>query len=262
VAALAPLVEFAGVSLEVGGRRFLDRVDLALGRGETLVVAGPPGSGKSFVLRLILGLPGMQRADQVRLWGEVRFEGESVFALSAGRLQQVRRRLGAIMRGGGLIDNMDLRRNITLPLYYHQSEVLRAERIEARCTQLMAGLGIAQLDRPGRRPVTLNQEERLCVSLARALIGEPALLLADDPTAGLDAGAAARLLDHFWAPPGRDGGFPLTRLIAAASLAPYLGREARFALLREGRLEVLGDRRAVLESGDPWVRRERECLAL
>ena len=237
------------VALKMGDARLLHEVNLDLQAGETGVVIGETGSGKSSLLRLVLGLPGIQREDQVRIRGEVLVEGVSVFELSSGELQDLRRKIGLVKGDGGLIENMDVRRNVALPLAYHAS-AMRGDQIESRCEAVLADLGIADLGRSGKRPVALNQEERAYVSLARARIVEPTILLADDPTLGLGVGASERLVGHLC------GGGQMTRLITTSWLPPYIDRADRFYLLEDGRILPLG---GVAELGAceyPWVRDE------
>ena len=136
------------VALKMGDARLLHEVNLDLQAGETGVVIGETGSGKSSLLRLVLGLPGIQREDQVRIRGEVLVEGVSVFELSSGELQDLRRKIGLVKGDGGLIENMDVRRNVALPLAYHAS-AMRGDQIESRCEAVLADLGIADLAGPG-----------------------------------------------------------------------------------------------------------------
>ena len=256
----SPLVIFEQLSLWVGERCFLQEIDLVVEEGKTLVVAGEPGSGKSFFLRLALGLPGMGRADEVRYQGDVTVDGFSALEGEIGLLQQWRRQVGALLRSGGLIDNMDVRRNITLPLYYHFSDIMSPQQIEGRCSTLMAALDIEYLDQPGLRPTGLNSEERIYVALARALINEPCVLLADDPAAGLGPEATARLLPRlFYRPEFEDGiavhqrtSHPVTRLITTTDIGDYLDKGDCFAVLEDRRLRMLGDREAVSPGGDSW----------
>ena len=237
------------VGLKVGDAHLLSGVNLDLRAGEMGVVIGETGSGKSSLLRLVLGLPGVQREDRVRIWGEVLVEGVSAFDLSSGELQDLRRKIGLVKGDGGLIENMDVRRNITLPLVYHAS-AMHGGQINARCEAVLSDLGIAHLGRSGRRPVALNLEERAYVSLARARIVEPTILLADDPTLGLGVGASERLLGHLC------GGGPMTRLITTSWLLPYIDRADRFYLLEDGRVLPLGRGAELEECEHPWVRAE------
>lgn len=248
-------IELIDVSLEVEGQRFLAGVNLHIPAGQVVAVCGAAGSGKSFIPRLLQGLPGMQKEDRVRLWGDVLVDGESVFDLGEGPLRQLRRRMGVVMREGGLIDNMDIAHNITLPLAYHEGGDWGGEYIEARCQEVVTRLGISHLLEPGLRPVALNREEKLLVALARAQVVAPNLLLADDPINGLSEAVARRFVAQFCqCPAGR-----CTRLVAASRIGPLLGCVERFLLLDAGNMIELGDAEAVHRSPHPWVRAELGC---
>lgn len=256
-------VELRQVSLEVDGKLFLDQADLVVSAGESVVIAGLPGSGKSFVPRIILGLPGMDN-DQVTLQGDVLVAGSSVPALSNQDLQALRRRIGTVMRNGGLIENRDIRTNIVLPLTYHYHDVLGPDDIQARCDAVLDDLLLAHLGTPGIRPVALTQQERRYASLARALVCEPFLLLLDEPCAGLSPGPANRLCRHVFSyEPGFAPSLPehvgrhaggLTRIVTTVDLGHYLDFADRFILLHDGSLTDLGDRANLLDSTDPRVR--------
>ena len=257
-----PVIVFDKVSLFVDGRRFLDRADLVVYEGESLVVAGPTGCGKSFVLRLVLGLPGMTR-DSVRVEGDVVVDGCSILSASLPAVQRLRRRMGSVLSGGGLIENMDVRRNIALPLNYHYRDVLGAAEIDARCDAILGDMELEELALPGRRPVSLNRMERIYVALARALVNQPHILLLDEPTTGLSPVARQRLArfcfyyrPEFSTAPTMEevSDKPLTRIVATVDLERYLDFGHRFAVLADGKIQVVGDREAVLASADPNVR--------
>jgi ABC-type transporter Mla maintaining outer membrane lipid asymmetry ATPase subunit MlaF len=258
-----PVIIFDKVSLYVEGRRFLDRADLVVSEGESLVVAGPPGCGKSFVLRLVLGLPGMAR-DSVRVEGDVIVDGHSIFAETLPAVQRLRSHMGSVLSGGGLIENMDVRKNITLPLNYHCRNIMGAGEIDARCDAILGDMGMEDLALPGRRPVSLNRMERMYVALARALVNQPDILLVDEPTMGISPAAAERLArfcfyyrPEFSSTPKaveEVSSRPMTRVVTTVDLKRYLDFGLRFAVLVDGKIEELGDREAVLGSGDPKVR--------
>jgi ABC-type transporter Mla maintaining outer membrane lipid asymmetry ATPase subunit MlaF len=256
-------VELKQVRLEVEGKCYLDGVDLTVAAGESVVIAGMPGCGKSFIPRLLLGLPGMEN-EQVNVAGDIIVAGDNVMALSNQDLQAFRRRVGSVMRDGGLIENMDMRANITLPLTYHYRDVLGPDDIQARCDAVLGDLQLAHLGIGGIRPVAVNREERIYVSLARAMVCEPFLLLLDEPCAGLGPGPASRMCrclfsyqPAFTPPlpvPDHDQQTHLTRIATTVDLGRYLDFADRFLLMWDGELEDLGDRTAVLDSADPRVR--------
>ncbi|MFC1525259.1 ATP-binding cassette domain-containing protein [Candidatus Latescibacterota bacterium] len=257
-----PLIRFDHVSLRVDGRTFLRQVSLSVQEGETLVVAGLPGCGKSFILRLILGLPGTGLSDSVAVEGQVLAEGESVLDMPAPVLQQWRCRTSSVMRGGGLIENMDVRRNILLPLLYHCRDFMEPAEIDARCDRLLDELGIGELDVRGLRPVSLNREQRVYVSLARALIVEPRVLLMDDPVEGLSPERARRLKSfclEYSSSASSPGRGPVTRVVTTNDLSRYLDHGNRFAVLSGGCLEDIGDRAAAQTSTDERVQELMTC---
>ena len=265
MASSAPVV-YENVSLQVESRWFLRNVTFAVESGESLVVAGIPGSGKSFILRLILGLPGSGLHESIRVSGRVLAAGESVLEMTNADLNRWRRQVGNVMRDGGLIENMDIRSNIELPLNYHCRDVMSETQIGARCDELLADLGIGDLGVPGRRPVTLNREQRIYVSLARALISGPELLLMYDPTAGLSPMSAQRLKVHCyeyqprWSQGDRDAA-PMTRITTTNDLGRYLDAGDRFAVLDGGDVRIVGDRQAVEASTDERVKELLACGA-
>jgi len=179
----------------------------------------------------------------------VEVAGRPIFDLDQRQLQELRRQVGVVKGGGGLIENMDVRRNICLPLAYHASHI-SGDDINRRCVEIMNRLDIAHLAGLGRRPVTLNAEERAYVSLARALMIEPIVLLADDATLGMGEEMAQRFIAHLFTGRG------LPRLIVTTRLLPYINRGDRFYLLEEGTIIPLGDRQEVLGCDHPWIRAE------
>ena len=255
------IIRFEKLSLEMQGHVYLRDADLTIYEGESLVVAGLPGSGKSFVLRLILGLPGADD-DEVHLEGDVTVNGQSVLQMPLADLQRLRRRMGSVMRDGGLIENMDIRSNVSLPLNYHHRGIMSVAEIEGRCDDLMRDLDLLELGASGIRPVSINREQRLYVSLARAFINEPFVLLMDDPAAGLSPGSAYRLKRFFFhyepefpTHPSNQvrTGRPLTRVATTSDLGRYLDFGDRFVVLSDQKLRVIGDRQAIAASTEQEV---------
>jgi ABC-type transporter Mla maintaining outer membrane lipid asymmetry ATPase subunit MlaF len=163
----------------------LERIDFAIAPGEAVALIGPAGSGKSTALGLVLGAC---RASN----GEVLVLGHDPAVLSLPELTNLRTRVGYLAQQGTLLSNLSLLDNLALPLRYHRD----AGEAEARAA-MTAACELVDLeldDLPRVQPALASLEMRQLVAMAKALVLEPAILLIDEPTAGL-AGNAAR---EFW----------------------------------------------------------------
>ena len=171
-----------GVCRGYGGREVLKDFSLALEAGSFEALMGPSGSGKSTFLHLAAGL---LAADA----GEILIGGEDVVRMGDGAATKFRRRhLGVVFQAFNLLNEKTVRENILLPLK------LDGRRVDiARFASLTERLGIAGL--LDRRPEELSGGEQQRVAVARALIAEPDVVLADEPTGNLDAKAAKGLCE-------------------------------------------------------------------
>lgn len=180
-----PLLELRGVERRYGAfRPALGALDLAVARGDFLVVQGPGGCGKSVLLRLMAGLEPPSA-------GSVRIAGEDLAALRPRARAQLRRSIGYLPAGAGLLLQRSVLQNVALAPWVAGND--RDEGIR-RARAALALVGI-DADRQGDLPVgQLPVGERQCVALARALANRPALLLLDDLAAPLDGARADRVL--------------------------------------------------------------------
>ena len=177
------MLQIDGLCVRFGDRRVLDGVSLTLGAGESIAVVGPSGTGKSTLLRSILGA---QRPDA----GSITVAGRQVAGLREKPLRALRaEHLGMVFQHGELIGELDAVENVALPLFLRGVEAASA-RASAR--ELLLQLGVPLEGVPAER---MSGGERQRTALARALIGKPSVVLADEPTGALDAGTRDEVAD-------------------------------------------------------------------
>jgi putative ABC transport system ATP-binding protein len=208
----------------LGGERVraLAGVDLEVGAGELVVVAGPSGSGKSTLLHLLGTLDAPDS-------GRVRIEGRDVAALSEReRTLLRRRRLGFVFQAFHLVPVLTALENVEMPLVV-DGVAPRERRRRATAALERVGLGA----RLGHRPDRLSGGERQRVAVARALVHRPGAVLADEPTGNLDSDNARRVFDLL-AELGREEG---AAIVVSTHDPVLVERAARVVRLRDGRVE-------------------------
>ena len=171
-----PAVAVESLQKTFGTQRVLKGVTLSVSRGETLAVLGRSGTGKSVLLRLIIGL---ETPDS----GSIRINGQQIVGLSLDGICEIRKKMGFLFQQAALYDSLTIAQNVAFPLERHRGEMSRSERGD-RVEQLLAEVGMeGDLD---KMPSDISGGMKKRVGLARALALEPEILLLDEPTAGLD----------------------------------------------------------------------------
>ncbi len=166
--------------------RAVDEVDLDVGSGETVAVMGPSGCGKSTLLHL---LGGLDRASDGELW----LDGQRIDQLGERALARLRRdKIGFIFQAFHLMDELTAAENVELPALLAGRSARSARR---RAAELLDRVGLA--DRAGHLPSQLSGGQRQRAAIARALVSNPQLVLADEPTGNLDSQATVEVLRMF-----------------------------------------------------------------
>lgn len=259
--AAPPVVEFRDVSISFAGRAVLEDVSFAIAPGETRILLGPAGVGKSVLLKLVNGL---LRPDS----GSIRIFGEDIARMSEESLFPIRTRTGMVFQESALFDSLTVRDNVAYQLI---QELVPGEEIDTRVREALRFVGLEQTFE--LFPASLSGGMRRRVAIARALIHQPELLLYDSPTGGLDPVTSTtiielivkqrdvyrtpsllvthRLQDAFTMCTHRFDA-ETERMVALPEGETDLG--TTFLMLNEGRLIFDGSLRELVTSGDAYVR--------
>jgi len=171
-----PLVEVQGLGVRFGKQQVLRDISLSIARGQTLVLLGESGCGKTVLLKTIIGLV---RPTQ----GRIVYDGRDLAALNETELTALRTRFGYVFQQAALFDSMTIADNVSFPLRQH-SKLDEAER-RRQVMQRLAEVGLPDTV-AFKKPAELSGGMRKRVGLARALAMNPEIMLYDEPTTGLD----------------------------------------------------------------------------
>ena len=237
-----PIISIRGLRNQFGAQVVHDGLDLDVRRGEILGVVGGSGSGKSVLLRSILGL----RRPQA---GEIRVQGVDSLSSDPGDRLKIERNTGVLFQNGALFSSLTVGENVEVPLKEHHSELPDSWRYELALLKVkLAGL---PADAIAKLPAQLSGGMRKRAGLARALALDPELLFLDEPTAGLDPiGAAA--FDELIRTLQRALG--LTVFLITHDLDTLYAICDRVAVLAEKKVIAVGTLPEIEQLEHPWVR--------
>lgn len=236
----APLIEVRDLVQTIGTQKILRGFDLAVPKGETLVLLGRSGGGKSVFLRNLIGL-------MKPVSGSIRFDGEEISQLSERQLEPIRSKIGMLFQDGALFDSMTVEENVAFPLHE------RGERDAGKVSdKVLESLRMVNL--PGQEkkmPVNLSGGMRKRVALARAIITRPMCILYDEPTAGLDpivSDSINKLIRHL------QKELRVTSIVVTHDMVSANHVADRVALLHEGKTHFMGSLDELKQSADPIIR--------
>lgn len=235
------MIDLEDVHLAFGDNVVLDGVWLEVDRGETLVVMGGSGQGKSTILKIILGL---LEPDA----GRVYVHGVDVTRADQEVLNEVRRNIGMVFQGGALFDSLTVGENLAFRLRDEgDHEEAEIERL------LLEKLSFVDLE-PGvvnKMPAELSGGMKKRLALARAIMGSPAIVLFDEPTTGLDPITAETINGLINKLRDQEN---VASIVVTHDIDSALTVGNRFAMLKDGDIIFEGDGRAILETDDAYVR--------
>lgn len=233
------MIRFSGLGKSFGGNRVLEDLTLAIPEGETTVLLGHSGSGKSVALKHIVGL---LEPDQ----GSVEVDGRVVHELDYDELMGLRRQIGYVFQSGALFDSMTVADNIALGL---RGRGLPEGEVESRVSE---SLRLVELPGTGQlAPSELSGGMRKRVGVARAIALKPRYILYDEPTTGLDP-VTTTAMDALIIRAREDSG--ATSVVVTHDLRSAFAVADRIAFLFRGRILQVGTRDEIRQSDHPVIR--------
>ncbi len=184
MAASTPLIHFKGVTKAFGSKVVYSGLDLEIPRGETVTILGASGSGKSVMLKMLIGL---FEADG----GEILFDGNDVTKMHEADLYGVRRRIAYLFQGAALFDSLSVGENVAYGLREQNWDTMNDDEVRKRVAQSLTMVGLPGIEE--MRPSDLSGGMKKRVGLARTLALQPEVILYDEPTTGLDPINTARI---------------------------------------------------------------------
>ncbi len=229
-----------GMHKSFGSKVVLDGCDLTINKGETLVVIGRSGQGKSVLLKNIVRL---LEPDAGEIW----VEGQEVTALDRGSLMDLRRNFGMLFQGAALFDSMTICENLGLILKEHTD--WSPDRIRARACECLEMVGLVGTE--DTLPSELSGGMKKRAGLARAIVGEPQYILYDEPTTGLDP-ITADAINDLIVKLQRE--LNVTSIVVTHDMQSAFKVADRMAMLNDGRMIFHGTVDAVREADHQAVR--------
>jgi phospholipid/cholesterol/gamma-HCH transport system ATP-binding protein len=241
------MIEVRNLKKSFGSHPVLDGVNLLIEKGESVVIIGRSGGGKSVLLKHLIGLI---KPDS----GQVLIEGQDIVPMNERQLLPIRRKFGMLFQGAALFDSMTVAENVAFPLRRNHS--LSEQQIAQKVAEMLE-----MVDLPGvedKNPSELSGGMRKRVGLARAIIYQPQIVLYDEPTTGLDP-IVSDSIDHLILRV-RDR-LDVTTVVVTHDMRSARRLGQRILMLHDRRIYAAGTPDEVFDSKDPVVRQFIEGVA-
>jgi phospholipid/cholesterol/gamma-HCH transport system ATP-binding protein len=241
------MISLRNLRVSYGEREILHDISFDVKHGETLVILGGSGSGKSTLLRTLVGL-------EIPNSGEIWLKGKNIAAISAGEMDEIRKKVGMSFQGGALFGSMSVGENVALPLREHTK--LEDSTIEIILRLKLDQVGLAGFE--NYMPSQLSGGMKKRAAVARAMAMDPEILFFDEPSAGLDpiiaAGVDQLILDLKRA-------FHMTIVVVTHELASAFLIADRMVLIDKGKVIAIGTTAEMRSSTHPRVRQFLDRIA-
>ena len=239
------MIDVRGLAKRIGRQEILRGVDLTVAKGETLVIIGRSGGGKSVLLKHLIGL---MQPDA----GEVWIDGENIIGLTERKLAPIRLKVGILFQGGALFDSMTVEENIAFPL--HEAGERDSKKVGEKVREMLEVIELEGEEK--KMPVNLSGGMKKRVGLARSIIRRPSCVLYDEPTAGLDPVVSDSINQLIRRLQKR---FGVTSIVVTHDTRFAKKLADRVVLLHGGKAHFFGTMEEMERSDDPVL---REFLAL
>ncbi|WP_263358991.1 ABC transporter ATP-binding protein [Acidicapsa ligni] len=223
-----------------GEQKVLDGVSFTIRRGETMAVLGRSGTGKSVLLRIIVGL---QKPDQ----GAATILGQNMAEATPDQLRAVRVQMGFLFQHAALYDSLTVEENVAFPLIHHRPDIAKAE-VHDRVEMLLKEVGLE--GHLNKMPSNISGGMQKRVGLARALALDPVILMLDEPTAGLDPIGSGEI-DELIVKLQQE--HQMASIVVTHDLISARSISTRIALLDKGKIVIEGSFEDLQKSDEPFV---------
>ncbi|HTR28459.1 MAG TPA: ATP-binding cassette domain-containing protein [Puia sp.] len=236
-----PVVVISGVRKAFGDHEVLRGVDLHVNKGENLVILGKSGTGKSVLIKCLVGL---EWPDE----GEIRVFGKDLAKLNYAELNECRVRTGFLFQNAALYDSMTVKENLLFPLRQHKKDMTR-EKKRALVMEMLDNVGLVEsID---QLPSKLSGGQNKRIGLARTLILRPELMLYDEPTTGLDTGTGKEISELMIRMKKK---YNISSITITHDMTCAKMTADRIIMLREGVVVAEGTYESLERSEDEWIR--------
>lgn len=234
------MISIQGLKKRLGSKQVLNGVDLEIEKGETIVIMGRSGTGKSVLLKHVIGL---MEPDA----GDIQVDGETIIGIKEHDLNEIRKRFGMLFQGAALFDSLTVGENVGLPLREHLR--LGDEEVSQRVKERLEWVGLSGVE--DAKPASLSGGMKKRVGLARAIAMDPQCVLYDEPTTGLDP-IMADVIDQLIR--SLQKRLNVTSVIVTHDMSSAYKVADRMAMLHDGRIVFVGTPDEVRRTDNAMVR--------
>lgn len=236
-----PVIAIHNLHKTFGKNKILKGINLTTNKGESLVILGRSGSGKSVTIKCLVGLVKVDK-------GNIKIFDQEITALKEEQLNDIRVRIGFMFQNGALYDSMSVRQNLRFTLKHHTRN-LNEDVIETKIIEALESVGLKEaID---KMPAELSGGMKKRIALARAIIINPEIILYDEPTSGLDTITSREISELILSVQKK---YKTTSIIITHDMACAKMTGNRILILKDGIINAEGTYESLEKSKDEWVR--------